>query len=102
MRYALGGILHQRDLAAIGADQTGGCNSKPLIGIQPLVVVERPELERVLGQALHGRGRRAGQRRHSGVVQVNQVFGDRKLVPVLPPEWLRRNRHGTGAFGRNP
>ena len=58
--YALGGILDQRDLAAIGANQTCGRNSKALIGIQPPIVVERPELESILGQFLHRRGRPPG------------------------------------------
>ena len=51
--YALGRILDQRNLAALGSDQACGCNSKPLIGIQPPIIVERPELESVLGQFLH-------------------------------------------------
>src|SRR5579862_2464745 len=94
-RYALRGVFYQRDLAALGSNQARGCNSKALIGIQPAIVMERPEMEGIVSQFLHGRGRPAGQGRDGGMVQVDQVSSDRELIPVLPPKWFRGCRYGT-------
>ena len=84
--YTLRGVLDHGDLAAVGADQPRGCNSKPLIGIQPLVIVQRPVFHGVFRQALHGFGARFGKGCNGRVVQVDQVVGDREPVPELPPE----------------
>ena len=36
---------------------------------------------------LHGVGGGAAERRHGGVIQVDQALADRKVVSVLLPEW---------------
>src|SRR5260370_28891845 len=48
-RDTLGSILYHGDLVAVRSDQPRGCNSKPLIGIQPLVIVQRAVFHGVAG-----------------------------------------------------
>ena len=90
---ALGGVLHQRDLAGVGVDQPGGGDAQAVVDGQPLGVVEAALVQAIVGQVLQGVGATPGQRRDGRVIQVDQVLPDRELICISLPK--REFRHRT-------
>src|SRR5689334_8828194 len=73
---ALGGVLDDGNFLRRAVHQTRRAPAKSFITFEPTVVVERSPVERVLRDALHRLGRRAAERSHRGVVEINQIAGD--------------------------
>jgi hypothetical protein len=81
-RDPLGGVFHEGDFRAVGSDELGGGHSNAFVRGKPLVVMEAAIVEAIVGEELHGFGRAAAKRRDGGVVQVDEIAPDGKLVGV--------------------
>src|SRR5947209_4031362 len=50
---ALGRIFHQRDLGRLGVDQAGGGEADPVVGFEPVFIVDTAVIQTVVRQPLH-------------------------------------------------
>ena len=59
---------------------------RPVIGRQPLVVMQAAEARAIFGESVHGFRCRTAKRRHRRVVQVDQVIAHRELRVRTAPK----------------
>ncbi len=81
----LGGVLYERDLGRCRVDKARGGRAQSVVGFHPLVVMVRAVEQAIVSQVVDGFGGASAKRRHTGMMQINQVFGCGKVVAVLAP-----------------
>jgi hypothetical protein len=82
---ALRGVLHKGDFGGLGVDEAGGGSAKDGVDIEPFAVVETAVLEGIVGEVFHGIDADAREGGDGGMVEVDEVVPDGKLVCVLAP-----------------
>ena len=79
-------IFYDRDFGGRGIDQPSRGSAQAGVSLHPFLIVVAAVVERVLREMLHRLRGGPAERSDGRVIEVDQVFGDGKVIAVLLPE----------------